>query len=845
MSDEEIKEYCANRAETMFKELCVEPLRDINRQLTYARSGGLSNGRYAQPDRKSLTNLAQLSQDLVQKKVTDAWVIHMMAQRASANVKINGSIGVGTNHYWQGLASSSKFTGRKLKECLDTVHQEIVEVWNFYDPQAMLTDRDILRRLREIVHVLISPRDDDDTTAFERFQSLIEQNYNPTAVTLRCFMGYIIGLMVIMDKLFQALLERPPPRKVTHNDIDEALEAYEKSCAGAVHSDVREYVRTLNFGRDLRSEPGKRDLLGYNLDRSSQKTTHSGPQKRAIDIDNSSPALAGWLQVRMAAEYPPPATDEILKACPRLRVLVVGNTGVGKSSLISHAFGIPVDVNIRSGPSSVSISPREQGQCKIDDEIMAPENPLFVLHDSMGFVPGDENNYQLVEQFLQDRNASERQLADRVHIIWLCILIPHAGSRVIETGEKKLLALATRLKGATVPLVAVFTQFDLLVSSVEIEKSVASENATDEEIENLSREIFQEKCIAPLNEAAAELKYKHINYAWTSGLSDAEHTKPDRESLANLIQITRNLVGEQFEGDAWIVSAMAQRASAQHWNEKYIFVQYWLGLASATNFAGFTLDTCLKTVHKEMTDSWNFYDPKDLLHSPEFVDRIRVLTQLVTVDEGKAKSWLSTDKDNNTQTILAVILGASVAAALGPIIAGIGLAGWFVEFIASVYRNTPETLRCFMGYIIDLTLILDQLFLVVLSRKLPRILTKEDIDLAFESYENSDLGRVHHDIRQFVASVNFKEILKPELAGEKVKELIRHYSSSRPADLKSPEGDGQAKTQREQFGDGSRAQTAGSKLGTGCSELGSKMEAGSKKESPETLRHPGLNTQNA
>lgn len=36
-----------------------------------------------------------------------------------------------------------------------------------------------------------------------------------------------------------------------------------------------------------------------------------------------------------------------------------------------------------------------------------------------------------------------------------------------------------------------------------------------------------------------------------------------RQTLANLVDITQNLVSNQDEGDVWIVSAMAQRASAQ------------------------------------------------------------------------------------------------------------------------------------------------------------------------------------------------------------------------------------------------------------------------------------------
>ncbi|KAJ6452583.1 hypothetical protein C8R45DRAFT_1040299 [Mycena sanguinolenta] len=455
----------------------------------------------------------------------------------------------------------------------------------------------------------------------------------------------------------------------------------------------------------------------------------------------------------------PLVTDDILRQCPRFRVLVVGRSGVGKSSLISHAFGV----------DTKSVSHQQRGVCDINVEIISEQNDRFVLHDSMGFEPGETKNFETVKDFLKSRSGESIELRNRMHVIWLCVQVPHSGGRVFETGDEELLKLASEIK---VPVVVVFTQFDKLTNAVyrTLPKSVPMEDKPAR-CNEMTSERFEDLCIALLRQINAKL-----HYALTSGLSGAPNSKPDQEALNNLIAITRDLVEREVEGDAWIVSAMAQRASAQVKINASIEIgmkRYWEGLASSTKFSGPTLEQCLNAVHKEMTDSWNFYDPNDLLLSSEFLEKVKTLAQLVTPNEVNAELWF-----NNLeaiQTWVGLVVGATVVATAGPVIAAIGMSALFVKFIATAYRSTPETLRCFMGYITDLTLVLHQLFLVVLpTTRQRRPLTYDQIDMALENYKSSDMGMVHHAIRQFVREANF---LQPNAAEERVKELIQLYSS--------------------------------------------------------------------
>ncbi|KAH9015512.1 hypothetical protein EDB85DRAFT_1850387, partial [Lactarius pseudohatsudake] len=56
----------------------------------------------------------------------------------------------------------------------------------------------------------------------------------------------------------------------------------------------------------------------------------------------------------------------------RFRILVVGRSGVGKSSLINCVFGI----------NKASVAHYKPGESDIRQEFVSSENKYFVLHDS-------------------------------------------------------------------------------------------------------------------------------------------------------------------------------------------------------------------------------------------------------------------------------------------------------------------------------------------------------------------------------------------------------------------------------------------------------------------------------
>jgi len=80
-----------------------------------------------------------------------------------------------------------------------------------------------------------------------------------------------------------------------------------------------------------------------------------------------------------------------------------------------------------------------------------------------------------------------------------------------------------------------------------------------------------------------------------------------------------------------------------------------------------------------------------------------------------------------------------------------------------------------MGYIIDLTLVMDQLFLDTLPLKPPRLLSADQIDMALENYKQSEARKVHYQIREYAKKATFGKILQSNNAQLKVIDLIRQH----------------------------------------------------------------------
>jgi hypothetical protein len=160
---------------------------------------------------------------------------------------------------------------------------------------------------------------------------------------------------------------------------------------------------------------------------------------------------------------------------------------------------------------------------------------------------------------------------------------------VFETGDEDFLKLAFSTKGTTesqvgvfaeqraVPVVVVFTQFDRLIYSIYLDLTDEEKSAPDILL-SCAKEAetkFQKLCVAALQRltptplyarSSGEMIFVTAGSCWLithSGLAGKVNSKPDRQALDALVKLTRDLVERYVEGEVWIVSAMAQRASTR------------------------------------------------------------------------------------------------------------------------------------------------------------------------------------------------------------------------------------------------------------------------------------------
>ncbi|KAH9165399.1 hypothetical protein EDB89DRAFT_2233439 [Lactarius sanguifluus] len=508
----------------------------------------------------------------------------------------------------------------------------------------------------------------------------------------------------IIDRIKAAAGPKPDTRGDDGESSQDPLHVLLKYIAKHVPCDMAlvhddDWEQILRAGDRTSIESLQPDAIMDYLERSKPEI---GVLSDPLPADDQSPRTntVAMLSEQLKSLALETSIGDIVKTIERFRILVVGRSGVGKSSLINCVFGI----------HDASVAHYKPGESDIRQEFVSPENQYFVLHDSKGFEPGDLSNYETVRTFIEQGSQQHLPMKDRIHGLWLCVETPTAGGRVFERGEEYLLKFAHDIQ---IPVVLVFTQYDRLVRSKKAELQEEHENLDENSLRN------ETYILGRLN-----IPMPHC--------ARVSVRKGYQESVSTLVESTRDVVRDRLGGDAWIMWSIAQRASPSVKMEACVTK----GMSSYNHFLSggvpgserLLLRDCLEKVHRDIVTCWNFKG--EVLDSREFVYLMLRLSQDVQTESGASHSNIDL-----ISRFIALVTSASPPTQ--PLESILGFAPNFVQsFSTAVLENTS---RFLMTYTVDLVSVLRKLFDATLTA------TWDGVQEAYGAYEKSGSRQNLHD----------------------------------------------------------------------------------------------------
>jgi GTP-binding protein EngB required for normal cell division len=423
------------------------------------------------------------------------------------------------------------------------------------------------------------------------------------------------------------------------------------------------------------------------------------------------------------SDSPLPSTfEDITDDCPQIRILVLGKTGCGKSSLINKVFGVEL----------AEISHDLPGKARINAEFRHSSNNRFILHDSEGFEPGEDAKFDTVKHFIEDRTRSEMSPEARLHVIWICISVSVANDRAIETGVEEIFKMSQE---RNLPAIVIFTKYDKLVTKAILEAGPAKAHLRDEEMWQYGKDEANKDaknlCIRPWREAVGKAPLM---------VSTKERFK---ETIQNLIVATDLEIQRQTGISSHTEASSLNFAAAQRLNNGIKIdasidigrLNYWSKLLSKSDFTGKQLRQCLYVIHRDIVSVWNIRN-SSYLAGDDFRVKMTVL-----VDDLVANPNTPTPSDGLTVATVAALASAALNPA-GIVILVVGSAVLIAKWIFDFYQNTSHNIACIMAYIVDLTILMHRLSEIEMSEQ--RVIS------TLQDYARSgEIAQVHNDIRAF------------------------------------------------------------------------------------------------
>ncbi|KAF9483300.1 hypothetical protein BDN70DRAFT_327702 [Pholiota conissans] len=209
------------------------------------------------------------------------------------------------------------------------------------------------------------------------------------------------------------------------------------------------------------------------------------------------------------------------------RILVIGRANAGKTTLLKRVCNTADDPRIYNEGKNLLEPTSARGIHDINRPFAFESNQQFIFHDSPGFEAGDESQLQKVQAFIEKR-AKSTEPNDQLHAIWFCFR-PDISRPLLDLEER----FFNEKRAGNVPVIAIFTKFDDLITQVFKRRLTENENR------QVALSLLEDKFEAPLRKYNFPPRaYLHVEKMQDN---DGKHqdqvkelTKKTADSLDNL-----------------------------------------------------------------------------------------------------------------------------------------------------------------------------------------------------------------------------------------------------------------------------------------------------------------------
>ncbi|KAK1638557.1 hypothetical protein BDP81DRAFT_316147, partial [Colletotrichum phormii] len=219
-----------------------------------------------------------------------------------------------------------------------------------------------------------------------------------------------------------------------------------------------------------------------------------------------------------------PWIREILPTLTSCRILICGNTGVGKSTLLNRVFGIEVTQE-NSG---------QRGEHDIEEGFESDQHPGIIIHDSEGFQAGNNKEVLAFKKFLKARSGNI-EVRDNLHAIWFCI--DTDTERPVQSALANVLKEVTTIAPAT-PIVIVGTKKDKYMLYNQIQTGAQQD---EEEILDKRQALFRDK-FEQEQETSPLWPQLDVKFSFVS--------RDDQQSIKALIHLTMGSFNDSVISEA-------------------------------------------------------------------------------------------------------------------------------------------------------------------------------------------------------------------------------------------------------------------------------------------------------